>query len=76
MAAQYNQTVSYVNSLGHRASRKVKMKLAPSQESDLLGGSKRAGVNDTRWAEAALHGAGTEGAVRQLVTRAISQCGP
>lgn len=52
------------------------MKLAPSQESDLLGGSKRAGVNDTRWAEAALHGAGTEVAVRQLVTRAISQCRP
>lgn len=28
------------------------MKLAPSQENHLLGGSKGAGVNDTWWAEA------------------------
>lgn len=28
------------------------MKLAPSQENHLPGGSKRAGVNDTGWAEA------------------------
>lgn len=53
LAAEYNQTVSYVNSLRALGQQEGENETpAPSQESHLLCGSKGAGVNDTRWAEA------------------------